>query len=197
MLNYGLTRTWCSYTTHKSNVQWISISFVWLYVFKCVVCMINCSLIKPKIFISVLFVFGSDFCHSCFESFSQKAKNFMLKNFVFGNFMTHFRVDVVPSKSWDEMGKFSPFENSSREFHDSFASGSRLKPNPWNENEEISISSQIQAESFVTQMQVLHDSNLTHESFPCAFAHFESSLWNVQKVGFKGLELTVFQNFIF
>ena len=41
----------------KSNVQWIYIWFVWLFMLKCDVCMINCSLIKPKIFLSVFFFF--------------------------------------------------------------------------------------------------------------------------------------------
>ena len=48
MLDYGLIHIWYSHTTHKSNVQWISISFMWLYMFKCDVCMLNCLLIKPK-----------------------------------------------------------------------------------------------------------------------------------------------------
>lgn len=48
-------------------------------------------------------------------------------------------MDVVLSKSRDEMGKFSPFENLGREFHNSSGSGSRVKPDPRNENDEISI----------------------------------------------------------
>ena len=39
------------------------------------------------------------------------------------------------------MGKFSPFEKSSKEFHDSSASALRLKPDLKNENEEISVTS--------------------------------------------------------
>ena len=74
----------------KSNVQWISIWFVWLYMLKCDVCMINCSLIKPKIFLSVFFFY------SCFECFSQKAKIFVLKNLVIGNFATHFTSGCSP-----------------------------------------------------------------------------------------------------
>ena len=35
MLNYRLVHTWSTHTTHKTFVQWILISFVWLYVFKC------------------------------------------------------------------------------------------------------------------------------------------------------------------
>ena len=48
VLNCELIHAWYPYTTHKSNVQWISISFVWLYVFKCDMCMLNCLMIKPK-----------------------------------------------------------------------------------------------------------------------------------------------------
>ena len=40
-----------STTIHKSNFQWISISFMGLYMFKCDVYMLNCSLIKRKRFL--------------------------------------------------------------------------------------------------------------------------------------------------
>ena len=138
--------------------------------------MLNCSLIKPKkIKLSVLFVFESDFCHSCLESFSQKAKkNWCWKTLCLAISRLISQVDAVPSKSRDEMGKFSPFEKSGREFCHSSTSGSWLKPNLQNENEEISISSQIQVE---TQMQVCLDSNLTCKSLPNAFAHFASNSW--------------------
>ena len=49
------------------------------------------------------------------------------------------------------MGKFSPFENSSKEFCDLATSALRLKPDPQNENEENSISLQIHTESLPTQ----------------------------------------------
>ena len=137
--------------------------------------MLNCSLIKPKkIKLSVLFFFESDFCHACFESFSQKAKKFVLKTLCLAISQLILRVDAVRSKLRDEMGKFSSFEKSGIEFHDSSASGSWLKPNLQNENEEISISSQIQV---ATQMQVRLDSNLTCKSLPNAFAHFASNSW--------------------
>ena len=35
ILDYRLVHTWSTPITHKSNVQWILIPFVWLYVFKC------------------------------------------------------------------------------------------------------------------------------------------------------------------
>ena len=106
------------------------------------VCSIPCWS-NPKIFLSVLFVFGNDFCHSCFESFSQKVKIFVLKNLVFGSFVTHFisGCNLIQVAKWFE---------------------------------EISISSQIQAECFATGSWV-------------------TDLRNVRKVSFKGLELTIFQ----
>ena len=48
ILDYGLVHTWFTHTTHKSNVQWMPISFVWLYMFKCDLCVLNCLMIKPK-----------------------------------------------------------------------------------------------------------------------------------------------------
>ena len=35
ILDYRLVHTWSAHTTHKSNVQWMLIPFLWLYVFKC------------------------------------------------------------------------------------------------------------------------------------------------------------------
>ena len=35
ILDYELVHTWSTHTSHKFNVQWMLISFVWLYVFKC------------------------------------------------------------------------------------------------------------------------------------------------------------------
>ena len=62
--------------------------------FKCDVCMLNCLLIKPKnIFLSVLFVFGSDFCHFCFKVF---LKIFVQKNLLFGSFAIHFASGCTP-----------------------------------------------------------------------------------------------------
>ena len=40
------------------------------------------------------------------KSFSQKAKFFLLKNLVFGNFTTQLTSGCIPSKSWVEMRKF-------------------------------------------------------------------------------------------
>ena len=45
------------------NVQWMSYSFVRLYSFKCDVCVLIYIWIKPKRFLIILYVFGSDFYH--------------------------------------------------------------------------------------------------------------------------------------
>ena len=68
ILDYGIVYTWFTHTTHNTNFQWMSISFVWLYVFKCDVCVLNHMWIKPKIFLIILFAFGSVFHHSLFLS---------------------------------------------------------------------------------------------------------------------------------
>ena len=46
------------------NVQWMPYSFIQLYFFKCDVCLLNYIWINPKIFLIILYVFGSDFYHS-------------------------------------------------------------------------------------------------------------------------------------
>ena len=132
MLDYGLIHTWYSHTTHNSNVQWIFISFVWLYMFKCDMCMLNYLLIKPKIFFSVLFVFGSEYNDPCPYKFFSKSQIFFVEKLSVWQFhdSTHEWMHPIQVKSW---------------------------------NEEISISSQNQAKSFVTQPQVLHESDMTCE----------------------------------
>ena len=46
------------------NAKWMSYSFVRLYLFKCDVCVLIFRWIKPKRFLIILYVFGSDFYHS-------------------------------------------------------------------------------------------------------------------------------------
>ena len=46
------------------NIQWMSYSFVRLYLSKCDVCVLNHIWINPKIFLIILYVFGNDFYHS-------------------------------------------------------------------------------------------------------------------------------------
>ena len=50
MLDYGVIHIWYSHITHKSNVQWISISFVLLYVFECDVYVLKPIMIESKRF---------------------------------------------------------------------------------------------------------------------------------------------------
>ena len=70
MLNYGPFHTWYSHTTHKSNVQWISISFVLLYMFECDLCVLKLIMVESKRFLIILFSFESDFIiHFFFLSF--------------------------------------------------------------------------------------------------------------------------------
>ena len=52
-----------THTTHMPNVQWMSYSFVRLYLSKCDVCVLNLIWINPKRFLIILYVFGSDFYH--------------------------------------------------------------------------------------------------------------------------------------
>ena len=63
-LDYGLFHIWYTHTTHMPNVQWMSYSFVRLYLSKCDVCVLNHIWINPKSFLIILYVFGSGFYHS-------------------------------------------------------------------------------------------------------------------------------------
>ena len=75
IINYGLVHTWFTHTTHKSNVQWMPISFVWLYVFKCDMYILNCLMIKPKKIFKCFICFWKCFCVSLlFWKFFQKTK---------------------------------------------------------------------------------------------------------------------------
>ena len=134
MLNYGLTRTWCSYTTHKSNVQWISISFVWLYVFKCDVCVLNCLLIKPKFFWVFYLFLKVIFVTLVLKAFLKRQKK--------------KKIDVEKLCVW--------------QFCDSFRKWMQFHPSHEMKWENL-VPLKIQAESFMTHLQVVRDSSLTHE----------------------------------
>ena len=135
MLDYGLIHTWYSHTTHKSNVQWISISFC---DFPCLNVMCVCSIpwwSNPKRFLSVLFVLGSDFCYSCFKSFSQNVNFFFffgvekLGVWLFRDSLhewmhSHPRHEVI----WEN---FNFLTISGSESCNSFTSASQLRPDPW------------------------------------------------------------------
>ena len=51
------------------DVQWMLYSFVRLYLFKYDVCVLIYIWIKPKRFLIILYVFGSDFYHSLYSCF--------------------------------------------------------------------------------------------------------------------------------
>ena len=96
------------------------ISFVWLYMFKCDVCVLNHMWIKPKRFVFFLFAFGSDLYHPCFSKFF---KLFLCTKTCFlGVFVTHFTCKL----SWELNGpilKFFSFtQRVSRLFRGCFAS---------------------------------------------------------------------------
>ena len=81
ILDYGLVHTWFTHTTLKTNVQWMPISFMWLYVFKCDLCILNCLMIKPKMIFKYFIWFWMCFCVSLvFWDFFQKSKYVLLKN---------------------------------------------------------------------------------------------------------------------
>ena len=101
ILDYGLIYTWYPHTTHKSNVQCISISFVWLYMFKCDVCMRNCLMIKPKKFFEYFICFWKWFLSLFFLNFFSKCQILCVEKLCLAI--------------------------SGREFHDSFVKGSRLR----------------------------------------------------------------------
>ena len=172
ILDYGLIHTWYSHTTHKSNVQWISISFLWLYVFKWDVRMLNCLLIKFKKIFEYFIWFWKWFLLIVFWKFFSKCQNFCVE-----------KLGVWP-------------------FRDSFCGWIQVA----RIFEEISVSSQIQAESFTIHSRVLHNLDLTHKNLPCAFAHFASnsrvareSLTREMRemIVFKRLEMSVFKKLVF
>ena len=68
--------------------QWISISFVWLYMFECDVCVLKLIMIKSKRFLFILFAFGSDLYHPCFSKLSSW---FCVKNMFSWCFRNSFR----------------------------------------------------------------------------------------------------------
>ena len=83
--------TLVSHTQHTSlmfNVQWIYISFVWLYMFKCDVCVLNHIWIKPKSFLFFLFFFWKWFVSRMFFKVFQTV--FVWKTFFLGVFVTYF-----------------------------------------------------------------------------------------------------------
>ena len=109
--------------THNTQdfVQRMLISFVWLYLFKCDVCMLNHMWIKPKRFLFFLFAFGSDLYHSCFSKFF---KLFLCEKHVFWVFS--WLISCLSSVT-SERVQFASFSALDREFRDCFAAVSRVR----------------------------------------------------------------------
>ena len=111
ILNYGLIHTWYSHTTHKSNVQWISISFVWLYMFECDVCVLKLIMIESKRFFDHFICFWKWFISPMFFKVFQV--NFVWKTWFLGVFVTHFAssISLNPIMSFNSpIFKFFNFE---------------------------------------------------------------------------------------
>ena len=92
-------------TTHKSNVQWMSISFVWLYMFKCDVCVLNHMWIKSKRFLFFLLAFGSDLYLPCFKK-KKKKVDFVWKTCFLGVFVTYFMSQLNREFKWSNSQVF-------------------------------------------------------------------------------------------
>ena len=128
ILDYGLIHTWYLHTTHKPNVQWISISFVWLHVFKCDVCMLNCLMIKPKKIFEYFICFWKWFLSLWSWKFFSKCQILCVEKLYVWPFCDCFR-------EWSQVVKFLRNFNFlkilGREFRKSFVSGSRLRLDSW------------------------------------------------------------------
>ena len=103
----------------------MSISFVWLYMFKCDVCVFNHMWIKPKRLLFFLFAFGSDLYHPCFSKFF---KFFWCEKHVFWVFS--WLISCLSSIA-SYMVQFSSFSTLDREFHNYFASKAYLWKISW------------------------------------------------------------------
>ena len=99
------------------------ISFVWLYVFKCDLCTLNCLMIKLKKIFESFICFWKCFCLSLvFWKFFPKAKSVLLKNSfvsIFASKVSHNQV----AKMWKWFSDSSKILY--RESCDSFAGHSR------------------------------------------------------------------------
>ena len=128
LLDYALIHTWFLHTTHKSNVQWMPISFVWLYVFKCDLCMLNCLMIKFKKIFEYFMCFWNWFLPLWSLKFFSKCQIFSIEKLCFGHFTTGNR-DCL--REWFPIVKFLRnfhfLKISGREFHESLASASQLR----------------------------------------------------------------------
>ena len=122
ILDYGLVHTWFPQTTHKSNVQWISISFVRLYVFKCDLCILNCLMIKPRNIFECFMCFWKWFLS--LWSLIAWCQIFSVKKFCFWPFRNCFHEWPLVAKF---LRNFNFLKISGKEFHESLVSSSRLR----------------------------------------------------------------------
>ena len=96
------------------------ISFMWFYIFKCDVCVLNHMWTKPNRFLFFLFAFGSDLYHPCFSKFFKLF--FVWKTCFLGVFVIYFMCKL----NWELNGPILKFFNFgqrvSQLFCDYFAS---------------------------------------------------------------------------
>ena len=95
----------------------MSYSFVRLYLSKCDVCVLNYIWIKPKRFLIILYVFGSDFYHSSCSC--------LVLSLLFSLFK-HVLCWKTGVRVFRDSARDSPVASSSRSFSDSLATHSRL-----------------------------------------------------------------------
>ena len=108
-----------THTTHMPNVQWMSYSFVRLYLSKCDICMLNHIWINLKRFLIILYVFGSDFYHSLCSClvFSLFKHVSVFEKQVSEFFATHFgylREQPVLTTRFDNLQAASSYRGVSR-----------------------------------------------------------------------------------
>ena len=104
----------------------MTISFVWLYMFKCDLCILNFLIIKPKNIFEYFICFWKCFCVPLvFWDFFQKAKSILLKNSSSGIFASKSQKKLSCSLT-TKMRKLISISSKilHREFPDSLASAS-------------------------------------------------------------------------
>ena len=106
------------------NVQWMSYSFVKLYLSKCDMCVLNHIWFNPKRFLIILYVFGSDFYYSLCSCLVFTL--FFIVYFVF-HYLNMFCIEKQVSEFFAAQLATRQSRNPSREFIQKFlATHSRL-----------------------------------------------------------------------